>query len=167
MFRKTILALMVAIGLATLATFFSARFRYPRQQIKACFNDAQGLRAGAPVRIAGVDVGIVRYVQVNPQSKDCPAEVEMEVSTPYQISVPRDAVAKVAAMGVLGQSYVEIDTSQASGAPVENYGYLKSKPTVSLEDQIRALRALLETLEAAKKVPGDEKPSPHPSQPKP
>jgi ABC-type transporter Mla subunit MlaD len=70
-----------------------------------------------------VDIGTVRRVRANPQRKDCPAEVEMALATTYEIRIPKDSVAGIETAGVLGESFVSIDASQASGQPVENYGY--------------------------------------------
>jgi phospholipid/cholesterol/gamma-HCH transport system substrate-binding protein len=164
--RKIILALIVAVGLAALGSLLVGRLRYSHQELKSCFNDVQGLRAGAAVRIAGVEVGIVRSVRANPQRKDCPAEVEMELATAYPISIPNDALAEVETGGLLGPPHIGIDSHQASGPPVENYGYLKSKPTASVENQIQALRLLVESVkEAGKETPGDDKSAPHPLKP--
>src|SRR5216684_9047472 len=92
--------------------------RYSRQDIKSCFDDAGGLRAGAAVRIAGVDVGTVRSVRAKPQNKNCPAEVEMVLATAYEIRIPKDSLAEINTAGLLGEADVNIDTTQASGAAI-------------------------------------------------
>ena len=115
---------------------------YRVRNLKSCSSDVQGLRAGAEVRIAGVDVGTVRSVRVNPQNKNCAAEVEMALATSYDLHVPKDAIAAIETAGVLGPSFVDIDISQVSGPPLENFGYLKSrstKPTPSAESFLKAL----------------------------
>src|SRR5277367_4926536 len=127
MTRRSIWVLMIVVGVAVLGGLFIDPARYSRQNIKSCFDDADGLRAGAAVRIAGVDVGRVRSVRASPQNKNCPAEVEMALTTPYEIRIPKDSIAETNIAGLLGEVYVNIDATQASGAPIENYGYLKSK----------------------------------------
>jgi hypothetical protein len=66
---------------------------------------------------------------------------------------------------------VDIDVSQASGPPVENYGYLKSKPTkpLSAEDVLRALDKKLTMIDASVRSEMTSKGSaaPHSRQPKP
>ncbi len=89
MLRKSLLVLMIVIGLAAVGSLFINPLRYSRQDIKSCFNDAGGLRAGASVRIAGVEVGTVRSVRANPQNKNCPAEVEMALATTYENQNPK------------------------------------------------------------------------------
>ena len=169
MLRKSILVLMIVAGVAAIGSVFINRLRYFRQDIKSCFDDAGGLRAGAAVRIAGVDVGTVRSVRANPQNKNCPAEVEMALATTYEIRIPKDSIAEANTAGMLGEVYVNIDTTQASGAPIENYGYLKSKPskpTLSLADQFKAADVMLRLVrafkEAEKEVPKDTGAPTHP-----
>jgi phospholipid/cholesterol/gamma-HCH transport system substrate-binding protein len=129
MLRRTIVVVIVVVGLATIGILFVSNIRLARQELKSCFSDVQGLKAGAGVRIAGVDVGTVLSVRANPQNKNCPAEVEMALATSYELHVPKDAIAAIETAGLLGPSYVGIDISQASGPPIENFGYLKSRPT--------------------------------------
>jgi ABC-type transporter Mla subunit MlaD len=167
--RKSILVLMIVVGVAAIGSLFINPLRYSRQDIKSCFDDVGGLRAGATVRIAGVDVGTVRSVRANPQNKNCPAEVEMALATNYEIRIPKDAIAETNTAGVLGEVYVNIDTTQASGEPIENYGYLKGKhsqTTLSRDDQLRAADVLLRLVrtlkEAEKGVPQDTGAPSHP-----
>ncbi len=169
MLRKSLLVLMIVIGLAAVGSLFINPLRYSRQDIKSCFNDAGGLRAGASVRIAGVEVGTVRTVRANPQNKNCPAEVEMALATTYEIRIPKDSITETETAGLIGEVYLSIDTTQASGASIENYGYLKSKPgknTLSLGDQLKAEGAVVRLVqalrEAEKEVPKDSSTPTHP-----
>jgi len=155
LFRKAVLATIVAVGIAVVATFFVDRSRYSHQQIKACFNDVGGLRAASAVRIAGVEVGTVRSVRANTQNKDCPAEVVMDLATTYEIKIPADSIAGIGQEGVLGPIYVDIDVRQATGPPVEQYGYLRSKPippAASVVDQLKTVELMLKLVEASKAV---------------
>jgi len=163
--RKILLALIIAVALSALGILVVGRQRYSHLELKSCFNDVQGLKAGASVRIAGVDVGTVRRVRANPNMKNCPAELDMQLATTYEISVPKDAIAGIATAGLLGETYVDIDTTQAEGGPSENYGYLKSKqskPMAPLADHLRSLDDHLTALDVvitglASKVKEDSK----------
>jgi hypothetical protein len=70
------------------------------------------------VRLAGVEVGFVRAVRAQPANRTCPGEVEMEIRTSYELTIPNDSVASIATAGLLGETYLEIDVSQAFGPPV-------------------------------------------------
>jgi ABC-type transporter Mla subunit MlaD len=79
----------------------------------------------------------------------------MALATAYEIRIPRDSTTGIETAGLLGEVYVFIDTTQASGAPIENYGYLKSKltrPSPSVEDQLKAADVLLRLVQAAKEA---------------
>ncbi len=159
---------MIFVGVAAIGSLFINPLRYSRQDIKSCFNDAGGLKVGAPVRIAGVDVGTVRSVRANPQNSGCPAEVEMTLATTYKVRIPQDSIAGIDTEGLLGEAYLSIDTKQASGAPIENYGYLKSKPsrnTLSPADQLRAADALIRLVQALKETEKEVPDSSPPARP--
>jgi phospholipid/cholesterol/gamma-HCH transport system substrate-binding protein len=83
--------------------------------LTACFEDVNGLQVGAAVRIAGVEVGRVTRVWARPDRKDCPAAVAMRLSTPYDLRVPRDAIAEVSTEGLLGPEFVNINIQNATG----------------------------------------------------
>ena len=79
--------------------------RHPAHLLRssACFQDVNGLRSGASVRIAGVDVGQVRAVRAHPGNSACPAEVGLELGTAYALNLPSDAVASVSSSGIPGR----------------------------------------------------------------
>jgi ABC-type transporter Mla subunit MlaD len=51
----------------------------------------------------------------------------MELQTPYQLRIPRDAIATIASDGILGPAYLAIDASRASAPAIQNGGRLPSK----------------------------------------
>jgi phospholipid/cholesterol/gamma-HCH transport system substrate-binding protein len=100
--------------------------------IKAYFTNAMGLRAGARVRLAGVDIGSVTSVRAKPELKDAPAEVVMALTPSYELKIPNDSIASTETAGILGETYVAIDASHASGAPIGANAVLKTTPTTEL-----------------------------------
>ena len=111
-----------------------------------CLQKANGLRKGAPVRISGVEVGIVRDVRVKPEDHACPVMIAMELQTDYELKIPRDSSAYSGTEGILGPAYVGIDSSNASGTPVENWGTLPGMvvPEFTSEEFLNHLERLLE-----------------------
>lgn len=100
--------------------------------IKSYFTDANGLRSGARVRLSGVDVGSVTNVRVTPESKDAPVEIVMALKTGYQLKVPNDSTVSLETAGVLGETFVEIDSHTTSGLPIQSGATLKAQPTANL-----------------------------------
>ncbi len=86
-----------------------------------------------------------------------------------KIRIPKDSITETETAGLIGEVYLSVDTTQASGASIENCGYLKSKPnknTLSLGDQLKAEGAVLRLVqalrEAEKEVPKDNSTPIHP-----
>jgi ABC-type transporter Mla subunit MlaD len=114
---------IVAVGLV-IALGRPAQFHL---NAKCYFQDAQGLRAGAKVRLAGVEIGSVTSVRVRPELRDHPAEVEMSLQTTYELNIPNDSVVTLETAGVLGEVFPEIDIRGASGPPLVQNGELKTR----------------------------------------
>jgi len=142
---------LIVVALAAIG--FAVWSGYPRLfshelELKVYFENANGLRAGAPVRLAGVEVGKVTSVRARPEMQSAPAEVRMKLLTPYELNLPNDSTVSLNSAGVLGETYAEINVSEASGAPVKNDGVLKEKPTKSLsaEDVIEKMGDIVQRL---------------------
>ena len=114
---------VVALGLVLAL----AKPSQPHLQVRCYFQDVQGLRAGAKVRLAGVEVGSVTSVRVRPERRDQPAEVTMFLQTPYELKIPNDSVVILETAGVLGEVFPEIDIRGASGPPLLADGVLKTR----------------------------------------
>ena len=65
-----------------------------RIMLQSYFDNASGLREGAPVRLSGVDVGNVIHIRIVPDKdkQQTPVEVIMKVSTRYGFNMRRDSV---------------------------------------------------------------------------
>ncbi|MGH9539422.1 MAG: MlaD family protein [Terriglobales bacterium] len=123
--RKIILVAMIVFGLALVVLTFTKPSQH-QLQVKTYFEDARGLRAGAPVRVAGVDVGNVADVRARPELKERAAEAVLFIQTSYELKTPSDSVVSLRRDGLLGEIYAAIDVRHASGPPVENQGVLKA-----------------------------------------
>lgn len=108
--------------------FLVPRPNHHRITVTSYFSNVAGLHELAPVRIAGVTVGIVKSIRVQTEIKPTPVEVIMALDTPYEIKIPNDSVASLETEGVLGQTFVDIETASASGPPIGNNAVLRSVP---------------------------------------
>ena len=123
--RRIILVAMIVFCLAVVFLTFAKHSRH-QLEVKTYFGDAHGLRAGAPVRVAGVDVGRVADVHVRSELKEHDAEVVLLIQTPYELTIPADSVVSLRRDGLLGEIYAEVDIRHASGPPIRNKGVLKA-----------------------------------------
>jgi phospholipid/cholesterol/gamma-HCH transport system substrate-binding protein len=84
----------------------------PRITLKSYFDNAQGLRNGAPVRLSGVDIGNVAGIHIVPDKDKqlTPVEITMKVSTKYNYALRRDSLTSLDTAGVLGETYLDIES---------------------------------------------------------
>lgn len=134
--RSIRVAALVGVVVTALVVLLLVRNRFVHKTVvKAYFSNAMSLRAGAPVRLAGVDIGSVKSVRARPEMKEAPAEVVMVLTPSYELKIPNDSIASLATAGVLGETYVDIEVARASGAPIGTNSVLKTTPTTQLSTQ--------------------------------
>lgn len=81
--------------------FGGERDGYP---LNASFRSAEGVNVGTDVRLAGVKIGTVTEVDLNPETY----RAETTFTLDQGVRVPDDSAAVVASEGLLGGNYVEI-----------------------------------------------------------
>ncbi|HSI49291.1 MAG TPA: outer membrane lipid asymmetry maintenance protein MlaD [Ideonella sp.] len=91
----------LALKAANLASFSSTE----GYQVKARFDNIGGLKPRAPVRSAGVNVGRVKSITLDPATYQ--GLVTLEISKGVQF--PKDSSAKILTAGLLGDQYVGIE----------------------------------------------------------
>jgi phospholipid/cholesterol/gamma-HCH transport system substrate-binding protein len=98
-------------------------FFWQRYSIKTIFSDIQGLKKGAPVRVAGVEVGSVTDMKFTGDK----VEVTMQVSNDQQSRITDQSVASLGSVSLLGEAAVDV-TANSHGRPVPEWGYIPSGP---------------------------------------
>lgn len=105
----------------------------PRYRLVTYFEDVQGLVAGAPVRLAGRDVGQVEFVTFSTLGDDRPpVRVVMQLDQSVQDRVRSDSVASIGTIGLLGDKYVSISMGTATGRVLEDEQELASVSPIDL-----------------------------------
>ena len=79
----------------------------PGYEVFAIFSDIGGLRSGAPVVIAGVDVGRVDRIGL----EDYEARVVLQINAGLKIH--EDAIVSIKTSGLIGEKYVQISPGAA------------------------------------------------------
>jgi phospholipid/cholesterol/gamma-HCH transport system substrate-binding protein len=110
-------------------------------------SDAGGLKSGAVVRLAGVDAGNVRRVQLSGSpDPDKAVEIIMEVSRPFMKDIRADSQVALAAEGLLGERYVNISRGSSQAPQVPDGGTLPFQQTPEFTELVRGSRDLLDNL---------------------
>jgi phospholipid/cholesterol/gamma-HCH transport system substrate-binding protein len=150
--RVGITVIVAGLTLAFLLFLMSntAGFFTPRITLRSYFDNAQGLRVGAPVRLSGVDVGNVTRIRIVPD-KDrqlTPVEITMKVSTKYNYGLHRDSITSLETAGVLGETYLDIDSSQALGPSARDGDVLPTQVHPDFNQVVRASQSTLQNMDA-------------------
>jgi len=121
-----------------------------RITVKSYFDNASGLRVGAPVRLNGVDIGNATKISIV-TTKDkqlTPVEVTMKVSTKYNYALRRDSVTSLDTAGVLGETYLDIESAQAVGPIAQDGDTLPTQVHPDFNQVVRASQSTLENMDA-------------------
>jgi phospholipid/cholesterol/gamma-HCH transport system substrate-binding protein len=115
--------------------------------LRSYFDNAQGLRVGAPVRLAGVDIGNVTKIEIVSGRPADPVEVTMRVNTTYHTSMRKDSVTIMSTAGILGETYIDIDSATAKGAELVDGDTLAARDQPQIQDVVRASQGTLQNMD--------------------
>jgi phospholipid/cholesterol/gamma-HCH transport system substrate-binding protein len=117
---------VIAAAMASVLIFMlsgEGGFPWQRYSVKTTFTDVAGLKAGAPVRVAGVEVGAVSAVDFVGDR----VEISMEIKQVHQLRITTESRATLGAVSLLGEAAVDISAS-TRGTPVPEWGYIQPGP---------------------------------------
>ena len=130
--------IFVAIGIGAIL-FLSLRVgnllttsNAPGYRIEAAFDNIGGLKLRAPVKAAGVVVGRVSNIRLDPQTYQ--AVVTMRIDQGYQFS--RDTIASILTSGLLGEVYIGLDSGGDPQMLADGQRIAKTQSAVVLEKLI-------------------------------
>jgi len=124
-------------------------FFWQRYSIKTIFADIQGLKEGAPVRVAGVEVGSVKQMNFIGDK----VEVVMDVSKEQQGRITDRSTAALGSVSLLGEAAVDI-TAKSGGTPIPQWGYVPSAAAPGSLSSVaeQATQSLQQTTELLQEV---------------
>lgn len=159
---------LIAVGLAVICfAIFSigrgSRILHHTGSIEAHFHRINGLQTGAPVALAGVNIGGVRSISFPADPHADYVIVKMWIIDDDLPRVRSDAVAMISTMGLLGDKYIEItggdpqSGSLAPGAvlasqdPMDLQALLQKQGAENMIDNVMAisqsLKSILESID--------------------
>jgi phospholipid/cholesterol/gamma-HCH transport system substrate-binding protein len=105
-------------------------FSWQQYELRTRFDNIPGLKRGALVRVAGVEVGSVTATEFDGDRVD----VAMKVNEKYKPLITSESVAVLGSVSLLGEAAVDISAA-SQGTPIPEGGYVKvGKPVGSLAD---------------------------------
>ena len=148
--RVGLTVLFASVTLAVLIFLMSGTGGWFTHKItlRSYVGHAGGLREGAPVRLAGVDIGNVTGVRIVNGKPMTPVELTMKVNTKYAFNLRKDSVTILSTAGILGETYVDIDSTRAKGAEAADGDTLEARDQPDIQDVVRASQGTLQNMDA-------------------
>lgn len=138
---------VVAIVLATMiivAVGGAAGFSWQRYELKTKFPDVKGLKSGAVVRVAGVEVGKVTDVALS----GAEVEVLLEVKKGNEQRITSNSRASIGSLSLLGEPVIDISPNM-TGTPLKDGDYVPAgRAPGQLSDVADGARESLEQITA-------------------
>lgn len=99
---------LIAIGCLTVAILSIGNFSFfeKGKKLNVIFGYANGLKKAAPVRLAGVEAGRVRNIDILTEGNEMKVKVELLIDE--GIGIPADSSISINQLGLLGEKYVEV-----------------------------------------------------------
>ena len=123
-----VLAAMLIVAVGGAGGFF-----WQQYTLRTRFHDVAGLKAGAVVRVAGVEVGKVDDLQFAGSEVD----VFLKVNNDMQSRITTDSRASIGSLSLLGEPIIDISPS-AQGTPLKDGDFIPSKPAAGQLSDVAA-----------------------------
>ena len=125
--RETKVGIFVLIGLCVMGTIVfligdERRSFDKHYKLRAKFKEVSGLKAGAPVRMGGMDIGSVDAVHFATTANDAYIYVEFNVVKIAYERIKDDSIVSIANKGLLGDKMVEVSQGTQGHASIPDGG---------------------------------------------
>jgi phospholipid/cholesterol/gamma-HCH transport system substrate-binding protein len=141
-----LVAVAILIFLVFLMSGSTGGLFAPKLVLRTYFDNASGLKNGAPVTLEGVTIGNVIRIRVVPERAPKAVEVTMRIGEKSLPLLHVDSTTVIAQAGVLGDSFVDITSKKATGPPPANNSELRSVDAPSIQEVVNSSEAALQNI---------------------
>ncbi len=114
-------------------------------EVKTYFNQIEGLKPGAPVRLSGYDIGSVSSISlVDEQSGN--VEVKMRIDNRLKHFIRLDSRAAVETEGLVGKKIISISPGSPNLAVIDEGGIIQSKDPINIASIVEESEAVISYL---------------------
>src|SRR5580693_3436887 len=117
-------------------------------QLKAQFDNVEGLDAGADVRMGGVHIGTVRNI-VLPHKPGEKVTVIMDLGKSTHEIIKQDSVVTIETEGLLGNQFLAISFGSARSGEVRDGDTIASQPPLEMADLLEKTSDILDSSQLA------------------
>lgn len=131
---KVGLVITLALSILFVTIFFAGSIEKivsPKVELKAQIQDVKGLRRGAPVWVSGVEVGLVKSIDLHPVYGTL---VTLSINRNALGFLKKDSEASVLTMGLLGDKYIELNSGSPEADPLKPGDIVKGTAQIEIKD---------------------------------
>jgi phospholipid/cholesterol/gamma-HCH transport system substrate-binding protein len=122
-----LIAIMVSIIAAGSFSFGKKHNVYVR------FDNISGLMSKAKVKIAGVDIGIIKDISLDG------TQAKVKLSLHKKFPIYKNAHASIVSMGIIGTKYIEITPGESSLGAIKDGDFISAAQEISLEKKLNSI----------------------------
>jgi len=145
--------IFVAAGLFVLTIFVlligDFRNQVSAYKVKFQFNFINGVREGAPIRFAGVDVGQVKKIKLVPSPAQHTTKIEIIGIIRNDIRIPVDSQVWVNTLGILGEKYIDVMPGKNYAAFVSENATMVGNDPVAMHEFGDMAKSIIQKLDAS------------------
>ena len=104
------------------------------RRVNFTFSFVNGVKLGAPVRFAGVDVGEVKAIRLKFVTEEAKVKAYLECWIKDEAKIPLDSSVWVNTLGLLGEKYIEIIPGQDYSRTLPKHGVLAGKDPMPMQE---------------------------------
>jgi phospholipid/cholesterol/gamma-HCH transport system substrate-binding protein len=140
---------VISIALIVLlaAVFFAGGIEAiisPKETITAHFKDVRGLRKGSPVWLAGIEIGSVKSISLDPKYGTL---VTISISKKILPYLKEDSRATIQTMGLLGDKYIELVSGSPASRTLRPGEMITGIPEAGIQDMVASSGALMQKMD--------------------
>jgi len=130
---------LVALFLLMVAIFYvtGAGFLGPRYRLITYLPEVEGMQAGAPVDLDGVEIGNVQSIDLtpHPQDREHSITLVLRLQKKYQNDIRTDSTASLVTQGLLGNRYVTISRG-LTGSVIPTNGVIPASESADIKQVV-------------------------------
>jgi phospholipid/cholesterol/gamma-HCH transport system substrate-binding protein len=143
------LFVLVGLTLIAVAIFYvtGAGFLGPKYSLLTYLPEVDGMKAGAPVELDGIEIGNVEKITLNPNPQDKMHNIVLglRLDKKYQSEIRTDSTASLVTQGLLGDRYVTV-TRGLTGTPIPQNGVIPGTQALAMTEVVARASALMDNL---------------------
>jgi phospholipid/cholesterol/gamma-HCH transport system substrate-binding protein len=142
------LTLGLGLLIATILLLGQSQTLFARRvTLHTSFANTGGLATGASVRLAGVDIGVVKAIHFDKQIEGKRVDVDLTIGSRYLDRIRTDSIAQIESKGLLGDQIVDITLGSADKPALHDGDRLDSVEAAGLAQVVASVQGAIQQVD--------------------